>query len=92
MLFDVVDVEPLRGYVLRLKFEDGVEGTVDVSKLVSFDGIFSIFSDEVEFNKVRVDPETGTICWPNGADLDPVTLYQAVTRVEHGVSGARKVG
>lgn len=27
------------------------------------------------FAQVRVDPEAGTIVWPNGADLDPLVLY-----------------
>lgn len=29
------------------------------------------------FRGVTVDPEAGTLVWPNGADLDPDVLYEA---------------
>lgn len=73
---------PRGGYRLRLTFDDGVEGEVDVSKLVTSVGVFAPLKDRREFVKVYVDAETGTISWPNGADLDPLVLYARVTSVD----------
>ena len=79
MLKDVVFAEALDGYKLRLRFEDGVEGVVDVASLCPFDGVFRPLKDREHFAQVRVDPELGTVCWPSGADLDPDVLYSIVT-------------
>lgn len=79
MLKDIVEVRPLGGYRVRLRFEDGVEGELDLGKTIRFQGVFAGLADEREFAKVRVDPELGTIVWPSGADLDPDVLYAAVT-------------
>ena len=79
MLKDIVRVEPTTDHRLRLAFEDGVEGEVDIAELVEFVGVFAPLKDRREFLKVRVDPELGTICWPNGADLDSDVLYARVT-------------
>ena len=79
MLRDVVAVESRAGYTLHLRFEDGVEGDVDIAEIVRFSGVFAPLRDPVEFARVRVDTETGTIAWPNGADIDAVVLYARVT-------------
>jgi hypothetical protein len=79
MLQDVTHVEYLAGYQLRLRFEDGVEGVIDVSELVPFRGVFAPLKDKAYFSQARVQADTGTICWPNGADLDPDVLYAAIT-------------
>ena len=81
MSVDVTEVRPLGGHWLRLKFEDGVEGNVDIDRIVRFTGVFEPYRGEREFAQVRVNPESGTIEWPNGADLCPDVLYSAVTGI-----------
>jgi len=76
---DVVEVRPLGGHRLYLKFDDGVHGEVDVAQFVRFDGVFEELRDPARFAEVRVDPDLGTICWPNGADLAPDVLYAKIT-------------
>lgn len=75
MLKDIVSASPLEDYRLRLRFEDGVEGIVDIGAALSFQGVFAPLRDPAYFSQVRVDPELGTVSWPNGADLDPDVLY-----------------
>ncbi len=79
MLKDVTESEPVGGYSLRLRFEDGLSGEVDVSEMVEFKGVLAPLRDETEFARVRDDRESGTLVWPNGADLDPDVLYAAVS-------------
>jgi len=76
---DVSAVELLGGHRLRLRFDDGAEGVVDIAHLVSFTGVYLPLLDMAYFGRVRVEPDLGTICWPNGADIDPVMLYRAAT-------------
>jgi len=79
VLKDIVEVRPLEEFRVYLRFEDGVEGELDLSTFVSFDGIFQALKDPREFAKVSVHPELGTIVWPNEADLDPDVLYSKLT-------------
>ena len=79
MIRDVVAVQVVGPHRLRLRFDDGIEGEIDVAREVSFDGVFEPLKDAVFFSQVRVDPDLGTIAWHNGADLDPLVLYARVT-------------
>jgi Protein of unknown function (DUF2442) len=63
--------------VLRLTFADGVDGEVDVLDRMR-GPVFEEARTEAGFAQVRVDPETGTVVWPGGADLAPDTLYERV--------------
>jgi hypothetical protein len=79
VLKDLVFAKALGGYCLLLRFEDGVEGLVDLAREISFQGVFEPLLDVNYFAQVHVDPELGTVAWPNGADLDPGVLYGEIT-------------
>ena len=82
MIPDVVSVEPTEAHRLRLVFDDGPIGEVDVAELVRFVGVFEPLDDPAEFRKVHVDRESGTVVWPSGADLDPLVLYAKAKGIE----------
>jgi hypothetical protein len=85
MLKDVVDARTLGDYRLYLRFEDGVEGSIDLAPILSFRGVFAPLRDPAYFAQVRVDRELGTVVWPNGADLDPDVLYGSITGTPAGI-------
>ena len=79
MLKDIVEVRIVEGYRVHLRFEDGVEGDIDLGRLIRFEGVFAPLRDPKEFARLTVNAEIGTICWPNGADLDPDVLYAEIS-------------
>ena len=79
MLRDVVEVRPLEGYRVFLRFDDGVRGELDLEPLLSpFDGVLEPLRELARFREVFVD-DGGTIAWPNGADLAPEILYSMIS-------------
>ena len=79
MLKDIVAAQPSENHRLQLRFEDGTEGVVDLARILSFRGVFEPLKDPEFFARVFVNPDSGTVAWPNGADLDPDVLYGIVT-------------
>jgi Protein of unknown function (DUF2442) len=73
-LVDITDVEVIGQYRLRLTFEDGTVGDVDFTDR-DWRGVFEPLRDPAYFARVAVDPEAGTIAWPNGLDMAPEPLY-----------------
>ena len=79
-LIDVTAVKPLINRRLELTFADGVRSIVALDDLIaSYSGIFKPLLDHEFFQQVSVNPELGTITWPNGADLCPDVLYSRAT-------------
>lgn len=78
-LDDVTGVEVVADHRLRLSFKDGTVGEVDFRGR-TWRGVLEPLNDPDYFALVDIDPEAGTIAWPNGIDLAPEPLYEAATR------------
>lgn len=79
MLIDIVQARAMKSHQLWIQFEDGVNGVIDLKALIAFTGVFAPLRDQIYFEQVRVNPDLGTVSWPNGADLDPDVLYSIVS-------------
>jgi hypothetical protein len=73
----LVEVKALAAYQIWLRFEDGLEGVIDLTPLVG-KGVFQQLADERFFVQVYIDLESRTVAWPGGIDLCPDTLYQDI--------------
>ena len=76
-LVDITRVDVIGDHRLRLTFEDGMVGDVDFTER-EWLGVLAPLGDPSYFARVTVDPEAGTIMWPNGVDLAPEPLYAEV--------------
>lgn len=74
----VTAVEARPDRKIWVRFEDGVEGEVDVSHLQDL-SVFSHLKDDEEFNKVYVHPELRLVCWGEDFEIAPCRLYHKLT-------------
>ena len=61
-------------YTLLVEFADGTEQRIDFRPVLQ-GALFGALRELSTFNAVVLDPEVGTLVWPNGADFDPATLH-----------------
>lgn len=70
----VRDISYESEYKLILTFEDGSKKIVDLEPYLGGE-IFEPLRDIEYFKKVKLDRDTDTIVWENGADMSPDFLY-----------------
>jgi hypothetical protein len=76
----VVEVNPLPGFRLSVRFVDGTTGTVDLSELIrsARAGVFAQLADVSLFNQVFV--QRGAVTWPGDLDLAPDAMYTEIKK------------
>ena len=73
----IVSCQPKPNYRIWIRFDDGLEGEVDLSDRVG-KGVFKAWESIDFFNDVRIDPITDTLTWGEDIDLDPYVLREKV--------------
>ena len=75
----VTSVELLGGHRVRLRLTGGRRRAVDLTPYLRGPIFEAIRRDPAAFGQVRVDPDLGTLVWPNGADICPDVLVSGRT-------------
>ena len=87
VLARVTEVEHLGARTLRVVFSDGLVRELDFAGALP--GVLATLDEDITFAGATVDSTAGTVCWPNGIDLDPDVLHgdrpSASTRQPRGV-------
>lgn len=73
MYHSVKSVMPQEDYLLKITFENGETGLLDMKPYLDF-GVFSRIKDREAFQKVKVAFDT--VEWDAGVDLDPEFIYE----------------
>lgn len=74
-LVRINSVHPVADFVVSLQFTDGTTRNIDLEPYFRGKIFESIRNDHRIFENVTIDKASGTICWENGADIDPDVLY-----------------
>jgi hypothetical protein len=73
-IHEITGFEKVAPFTLRVRFEDGTAQVVDFRPVLAGQ-LFGPLADPGVFDQVRLDEESRTLVWPNGADFDPATLH-----------------
>lgn len=74
----VAEAEVLPGFRLRVWFNDGTEGMVEMAAFLNSDGagVFAALRDETLFRQARV--VLGAVTWPGDLDLAPDAMHREI--------------
>ena len=73
----LVEVKPLSDFHVHVKYSDGVEGEVDLSRFVG-QTKFAQWDDYNQFEKVTIGPD-GDLDWGDEIRLDGFEIYLKLT-------------
>jgi hypothetical protein len=68
-----------KGFQMKVVFEDGLAGVVDLRKLVPLK-FLNRLQNSGELRLPMIDEVAGTVCWKDGTDLSPVCAQELLKK------------
>lgn len=79
MYHDVVSLECLDDFTLKLTLDDGKAGILDCKPFIAQGGVFSKLRDIAVFRRAKINRELGVVAWDDKIDIAPETAYSLAT-------------
>lgn len=73
-IYRVRSFEIVGDYTLCIRFDDATTQTIGFLPILAGE-LYGPLRNLKLFDQVCIDPDVGTLVWPNGADFDPATLH-----------------
>ena len=86
-MLEVTSAEHVDGYKIRLRFNNGEEGLVDLKECL-WGPMFEPLRDVSVFQRFIVSEVFHTVCWENEADLAPEFLYEKMVEQSRAAGAA----
>lgn len=77
MYWDVKSVEPMQHLILKVAFEDGLEGVVKF-RPSHLTGVFEALKDKEYFNQAFIS--YGAVTWPGELDIAPDAMHTEIQK------------
>jgi hypothetical protein len=78
-MVDVINARYIKEYLIEVEFSDSKKGIINFKEYALREGLFRDLTDIGFFRRFEVNKDIGTICWPNGLDIAPETLYSKIS-------------
>lgn len=78
-MVDVINARYIKDYLIEVEFSDSKKGIINFKEYALREGLFRDLDDIGFFRRFEVNKDIGTICWPNGLDIAPETLYSKIS-------------
>lgn len=73
----VISVNPLPDYKLKVTFDDGVSGIIDLKNFIK-NGILSALQNEASFKKVFTNGYS--VAWSDELEIDSLAIYAEILK------------
>jgi len=78
----IIEVKPLEKYKIKVQFNDGTTGVLDLSDLAGKEA-FHVWDEDDNFNKVYIDQESGAIAWPGNLGIDTLNAWLQIKNISY---------